>query len=62
MVTGVGWIGSWLFVVAAAMALTALRMFEPSEKEAKIGSVHLFPNRATIAPVTGAEVTNPLAS
>lgn len=44
------------------MAVTALRMFEPSEKEAKIGSVHLFPNRATIAPVTGAEVINPLAS
>lgn len=28
----------------------------------QIGFVHLFPNRATIAPVTGAEVTNPLAS
>jgi uncharacterized protein involved in response to NO len=39
-VAGVGWVGSWLFVVAAAMAVTALRMFEPSEKEAKIRGVH----------------------
>ena len=39
-VAGAGWIGSWLFVVAAAMAVTALRMFERSEKEAKIRGVH----------------------
>jgi hypothetical protein len=39
-VAGAGWIGSWLFVVAAAMAAAALRMFEPSEKEAKIRGVH----------------------
>ncbi len=39
-VAGVGWIGSWLFVVAAAMAVAALRMFEPSDKEAKIRGVH----------------------
>ena len=39
-VAGAGWIGSWLFVVAAAMAVTALRMFEASEKEAKIRGVH----------------------
>jgi hypothetical protein len=37
---GAGWIGAWLFVVATAMAVTALRMFEPSEKEAKIRGVH----------------------
>jgi len=39
-VAGAGSIGSWLFVVAAAMAVTALRMFEPSEKKAKIRGVH----------------------
>jgi uncharacterized protein involved in response to NO len=39
-VAGAGCIGSWLFVVAAAMAVTALRIFEPSEKEAKIRGVH----------------------
>jgi uncharacterized protein involved in response to NO len=39
-VAGAGWIGSWLFVVATAMAVTALRMFELSEKEAKIRGVH----------------------
>ena len=39
-VAGAGWIGSWLFVVASAMAVTALRMFEPSDKEAKIRGVH----------------------
>lgn len=39
-VAGAGWIGSWLFVVAAAMAVAALRMFEPSEKEAKTRGVH----------------------
>jgi uncharacterized protein involved in response to NO len=39
-VAGAGWIGSWLFAVGAAMAVTALRMFEPSEKEAKIRGVH----------------------
>lgn len=33
-------IGSWLFVVASGMAVAALRMFEPSEKEAKIRGVH----------------------
>lgn len=33
-------IGSWLFVVGAAIAVAALRMFEPSEKEAKIRGVH----------------------
>jgi uncharacterized protein involved in response to NO len=37
---GAGWIGSWLLFVAAAMAVTALRMFEPSEKEAKFRGVH----------------------
>lgn len=39
-VAGAGWIGSWLFVVAAAMAVAALHMFEPSDKEAKIRGVH----------------------
>jgi uncharacterized protein involved in response to NO len=39
-VAGAGRIGSWLFAVAAAMAVTALCMFEPSEKEAKIRGVH----------------------
>ena len=39
-VAGAGWIGSWLFVVATAMAVMALRMFEASEKEAKIRGVH----------------------
>jgi uncharacterized protein involved in response to NO len=39
-VAGAGWIGSWLFAVGAAMAVAALRMFEPSEKEAKIRGVH----------------------
>jgi uncharacterized protein involved in response to NO len=39
-VAGAGRIGSWLFVVATAMAVTALRMFEPSENEAKIRGVH----------------------
>lgn len=37
---GAGWIGTWLFVAASAMAVTALRMFEPSDKEAKIRGVH----------------------
>jgi uncharacterized protein involved in response to NO len=39
-VAGAGSIGSWLFVVAAGMAVRALRMFETSEKEAKIRGVH----------------------
>jgi len=39
-VAGAGSIGSWLFVVAAGMAVAALRMFEPAEKEAKIRGVH----------------------
>jgi uncharacterized protein involved in response to NO len=39
-VTGAGSIGSWLFVVAAGMAIAALRMLEPSEKEAKVRGVH----------------------
>ncbi len=33
-------IGSWLFVVGAGIAVAALRMFEPSEKKAKIRGVH----------------------
>ncbi len=33
-------IGSWLFVVGAGIAVGALRMFEPSEKKAKIRGVH----------------------
>jgi len=37
---GAGSIGSWLFVVGAGIAAAALRMFEPSEKEAKIRGVH----------------------
>ena len=39
-VAATGSIGSWLLVVAAGMAVRALRMFEPSEKEAKIRGVH----------------------
>lgn len=33
-------IGSWLFVVGVGIAVAALRMFEPSEKKAKIRGVH----------------------
>ena len=39
-VAGAGSIGAWLFVVAAWLAVAALSMFEPSEKEAKIRGVH----------------------
>lgn len=39
-VAGAGWIGSWLLAAGAAMAVAALRMFEPSDKEAKIRGVH----------------------
>jgi uncharacterized protein involved in response to NO len=39
-VAATGPVGSGLLVVAAAMAVRALRMFEPSEKEAKIRGVH----------------------
>jgi uncharacterized protein involved in response to NO len=37
---GVGSIGSWLFVLGAGLAIAALQMFEPSDKEAKIRGVH----------------------
>jgi uncharacterized protein involved in response to NO len=37
---GEGSIGMWLFVVVAGIAVAALRMFEPSDKEAKIRGVH----------------------
>jgi uncharacterized protein involved in response to NO len=33
-------VGSWLFIVGAGMAIAALRMFEPSENEAKTRGVH----------------------
>ncbi len=33
-------IGSWLFVAGAGMAAVALRMFEPSQREAKIRGIH----------------------
>lgn len=39
-VAGASSIGTWLFVVGAGAAIAALRMFEPSEKEAKIRGVH----------------------
>ncbi|MGC2801905.1 MAG: hypothetical protein WCA41_08720 [Candidatus Acidiferrum sp.] len=37
---GQGSIGSWLFLIGAATVIVALRMFEPSEHEAKIRGVH----------------------
>jgi uncharacterized protein involved in response to NO len=39
-IAGVWSVGSWIFVVAALVAIAALRMFEPSVKEAKIRGVH----------------------
>lgn len=39
-IAGVGSIGSWAFVAATALAIGALRMFEPSVNEAKIRGVH----------------------
>jgi uncharacterized protein involved in response to NO len=39
-VAGWGSIGSWLFLIGAATVIVALRMFEPSEQEAKIRGVH----------------------
>jgi len=37
---GMGWFGSWVFVVGAALAIAGLRMFEPAVNEAKIRGVH----------------------
>jgi uncharacterized protein involved in response to NO len=39
-IAGVGSIGSWAFVAGTALAIGALRMFEPSVNEAKIRGVH----------------------
>jgi uncharacterized protein involved in response to NO len=39
-VAGLGSVGSWMFVAGAALAIVALRMFEPSVREAKIRGVH----------------------
>ena len=38
--TGLGSIGSWMFMAATATAIVALRMFEKSEREPKIRGVH----------------------
>jgi uncharacterized protein involved in response to NO len=40
MVVGKTAVGSWLFVLGAACAIVALRMFEPSENEPKTRGVH----------------------
>jgi uncharacterized protein involved in response to NO len=37
---GVGSVGSWVFVLGAALAVAGLRMFEPSVNEAKVRGVH----------------------
>ncbi len=37
---GIGWFGSWVFVVGVALAIAGLRMFEPAVNEAKIRGVH----------------------
>ncbi len=39
-IAGVRSIGSWVFVIGVALAIAALRMFEPSVNEAKIRGVH----------------------
>lgn len=39
-ITGVGSVGSWVFVIGVALAIAALRMFEPSVNEAKTRGVH----------------------
>jgi len=39
-VAGTGTIASWMFVLGVALAIAALRMFEPSIKEAKTRGVH----------------------
>jgi hypothetical protein len=39
-IAGAGRLASWLFVAGVALAIAALRMLEPSEKEAKIRGVH----------------------
>jgi len=38
--TGVGRIGSWLFVAGSAAAMMSLRIFEPAMREAKIRGIH----------------------
>ena len=39
-VFGAGTVGSWLFICAAGLAVVALRMFEPSVREAKTRGAH----------------------
>ncbi len=39
-IAGIGSVGSWIFVLGAALAGAALRMFEPARQEAKIRGVH----------------------
>jgi hypothetical protein len=47
---GVGIIGSWMFVLGVVLVIAALRMFEPSVKEAKTRGVHSsFPYFVRIA-------------
>jgi uncharacterized protein involved in response to NO len=39
-IAGAGRLASWLFAAGVALVIAALRMFEPSDKEAKIRGVH----------------------
>ena len=39
-IAGVGSVGSWVFVIGVALAIAALRIFEPSVNEAKTRGVH----------------------